>query len=104
MNSGLYVYYETTKNSIIDFLNNIEQEGKETKEAFYLLVHSINTGVDLTEEEKDKIGEQLKDVFKTIGVVSLAALPGISLVFLLTTYFKLNKYILPSSFQEKNKQ
>lgn len=95
--------YDTVKDSIKTFLSNLEQEGEETKEAFYLLVHSINTGVDLTEEEKTKVGEQLKDVFKTLGLVGVTMLPGASVVFLLTTYLKVNEYILPSSFKDKNK-
>ena len=57
----------------------------------------------LTQEEKDKIGEQLKDVLKTTGLIGVALLPGGSVFFILTKYLKLNKYVLPSSFQEKEK-
>lgn len=75
--------------------------GVETKEVFNLLVHSIENNVELTDEEKEKIGEQLKDVLKTIGLVGIGIIPGGSIFFILSTYFKLNKYLLPSSFQEK---
>jgi hypothetical protein len=96
-------YYKEFKVNAKDFIKNIEQEGLETKEAFLLIVDSVKNGKELTQEEKNKIGEQLKDVLKTTGLVGIALLPGGSVFFILTKYLKLNKYVLPSSFQEKEK-
>ena len=96
-------YYKEFKANAKDFIKNIEQEGLETKEAFLLIVDSVKNGKELTQEEKNKIGEQLKDVLKTTGLVGIALLPGGSVFFILTKYLKLNKYVLPSSFQEKEK-
>ena len=94
----LHRFIKGFKEKSIDFIQNIQQEGGETKEAFLLLKNSIETGVELTPEEKKIIGEQLRDVLKTIGVVGIALVPGGSVFFILSTYFKVNKYILPSSF------
>ena len=96
-------YYKEFKINAKDFIKNIEQEGLETKEAFMLIVDSVKEDKELTQEEKDKIGEQLKDVLKTTGLIGVALLPGGSVFFILTKYLKLNKYVLPSSFQEKEK-
>ena len=97
-------YYKEFKINAKDFIKNIEQEGLETKEAFMLIVDSVKEDKELTQEEKDKIGEQLKDVLKTTGLIGVALLPGGSVFFILTKYLKLNKYVLPSSFQEKEKE
>jgi hypothetical protein len=37
-------------------------------------------------------------------LVGIALVPGGSIFFILTKYLKLNKYVLPSSFQEKEKE
>jgi hypothetical protein len=95
--------YRDLKVKASDFIRKIQQEGGETKEAFLLLKKSIDSGVELTPEEKDKIGEQLKDVLKTVGLVGIALLPGGSVFFILTKFFKLNKYVLPSAFEDKEK-
>lgn len=93
-------HYDSFKEKVKDFIDHVHQEGGETKDAFNLLVHSVNTGTELTPQEKHQIGEQMKDVFKTIGLIGIAVLPGGTVIFLLTSYFKLNKYILPSSFEK----
>lgn len=93
--------YKSFKSGLNTFLSNIQQEKEETKEAFKILVKSIESGVDLTPEEKHQIGEQMKDVLKTIGIIGVAILPGGTIVLILTKLLKLNKYILPSSFDEK---
>ena len=104
MFSKIQKYYKELKVNAKDFIKNIEQEGLETKEAFMLIVDSVREDKELTHEEKHKIGEQLKDVLKTTGLVGIALLPGGSVFFILTKYLKLNKYVLPSSFQEKEKE
>jgi len=97
-------YYESLKKRAKDFIDRVGQEGEETKEAFNLLVDSVQNGTELTEEEKNKIGNQLKDVLKTLGLIGVAVLPGGTVFFILAKFFKLNKYILPSAFQEKEKE
>lgn len=101
MENNFESYYELLKNNFNNFLNSINEENKETKEAFNLLINSINNDIELTDEEKAKIGEQFKDVLKTIGIVGITILPGGSIFLILTKLLKLNKYILPSSFQKK---
>ena len=93
--------YEKVKNSTKDFIEKIGQETDETKEAYRLLVDSIQNGTALTPEQKEQIGEQLKDVLKTLGIVGITLLPGGSIFLILTKVLKLNKYVLPSSFQDK---
>ena len=97
-------YYDSLKEKMKDFLEKISQEKDETKEAFSLLIDSINDGKKLTDEEKEKIGEQLKDVLKTIGLVGATILPGGFIYFLIAKVFKLNKYVLPSSFNKEKEK
>lgn len=98
--------YKRFKGNLTVFLGNLNQEKAETKEAFKLLINSIETGKDLTPQEKRQVGEQLKDVLKTAGLVGIAILPGGIVFFIIVKFLKLNKYILPSSFEKKikNKQ
>jgi len=79
---------------------NLHEEKDETKEAFETLKISIINKQKLTKEEKKLVGNQLKDVFKTVGLVGIALLPGGTLIFIFTKVFKMDKYILPSSFKE----
>ena len=76
---------------------------EETKEAFKMIVNAYENKVDLTKEEKEAIGEQLKDVLKTVGIVGITLLPGGSIFLIITNFLKLNKYVLPSSFQKNEK-
>ena len=94
-------YYDSFKGKMKDFLERLDQEKDETKEAFKILSDSIQNGTELTDEEKEKIGEQLKDVLKTIGLVGATILPGGFIYFLVAKVFKLNKYVLPSSFHKE---
>jgi len=87
------------KESWKKFVAALKSEGKETKEAFKLVVQSVKGEKDLSKEEKKQIGDQLKDVLKTIGYVGVFSLPGGSIFLMLAKFLKLNKYILPSSFQ-----
>jgi hypothetical protein len=96
--------YTKLKAKSKDFLQKIEEEEKETKDAFEILKQSVLEDKELTDKEKEEIGNQLKDVLKTIGLVGLAALPGGSLFFVLFNFFKLNKYVFPSSFSEVDKK
>lgn len=83
-----------------DFIHKIGEEGHETKEAYEVLRASVVEDRKLTVEEKLQVGEQLKDVLKTVGLIGIAALPGGSLFFVVSTYLKINKYVMPSAFNE----
>ncbi len=93
--------YENLKASFKEFLVKLNEEKDETKQAFELLRLSVFEGKKLSKIEKHQIGEQLKDVLKTVGLVGVAILPGGTLFFILSKFLKLNKYILPSSFITK---
>lgn len=97
-------YYTVLKTHLKDFTERIGKENDETKEAFGLLVHSLNNGVELTPEQKTQIGNQMKDVLKTVGIVGITLLPGGSIFLILTKVLKLNKYVLPSAFLEEKKK
>ena len=83
------------------FIEALKQEKQETKDAFKLLYQAVKEKKELTKEEKKEIGNQLKDIFKTIGYVGLFALPGGSIFTILFNLLKLNKYVLPSAFLDK---
>lgn len=93
-------YYHSIRDKAKDFFEKVHQESDETKEAFSLMMASINGERELTDEEKTKIGEQFKDVLKTIGLVGATILPGGFLYFLIAKVFKLNKFVLPSAFNQ----
>ena len=80
-----------TKNKKI-LLKEIEQ----SKELVYLIRKS--TTQDLTEEEKEKIKNQLLDIFKSIPALAIFLLPGGALLLPLT--IKFIPSLLPSAFNE----
>jgi len=67
---------DNMKSKIKDFISAIKQEGKETRDAFKLILQSAKGDITLTDEQKEQIGNQLKDVLKTIGLTAIAVLPG----------------------------
>lgn len=81
-----------------DFLSKLKTEKNETKEAFKKLVQSVKNGNELSDEEKEQIGNQLKDVFEAIGLTAATVLPGGTLYFILIEVLKLEKYTMPSAF------
>ena len=81
-----------------DFLSKLELEDERTKLAFHLLVQSALDGKQLTADEKLEVEEQLKDLLKTADLVALTILPGGTLVLVLATFLKLNRFIIPSVF------
>ena len=86
------------KKSYQDFMKRLRQEGKETKEAWNLVVKSTKDGKELSDKEKQKVWTQLKDIFKSIGLGAVSAVPGSVGIFMLIKFFKLEKHLLPSSF------
>jgi hypothetical protein len=103
------------KNKFKEFMEKLQNEGKETKEVFDLVLKESRGELldengnrrDLTKEEKERVKEQAGDVFKVLGLTSLSLLPGGTLVFILIKVFKQEENLLPSSFlseeQKKNK-
>ena len=103
------------KNKFKEFMEKLQNEGKETREVFDLVLKESRGELldengnrrDLTKEEKDRVKEQAGDVFKVLGLTSLSLLPGGTLVFILIKVFKQEENLLPSSFlseeQKKNK-
>jgi hypothetical protein len=89
---------DNMKAKIKDFISAIKQEGKETRDAFKLILQSAKGDITLTDEQKEQIGNQLKDVLKTIGLTAIAVLPGGVIVATLLKIFKQTHLITPSAF------
>jgi hypothetical protein len=92
-------YIKKVSDKFQKFLKNLKQEGKETKEAFALLLKSLD-GEPLTKQQKTQIGDQFKDVLRTIGLTAAAILPGASIYLILAQTTRLKKHLLPSAFIE----
>ena len=89
---------DNIKSKIKDFTSAIKQESKETRNAFKLIIQSAKGDIKLTDEQKEQIGNQLKDVLKTIGLTAIAVLPGGVIVAALLKIFKQSHLVTPSSF------
>jgi hypothetical protein len=90
-NSSKLVKKLITRNS-----KKLYQELKESKELMVLL--SQSTVRDLTDEEVDKIQEQLLDVLKSIPSLAIFMLPGGAV--LLPLFIKFIPKLLPSAFDD----
>jgi hypothetical protein len=86
------------KTKLSKFISAVKQENQETKEAVSLLIKAAQGKIELTDKNKEYIGNQLKDVLKLIGLTAIAALPGGSIAFILIKLFKAESLITPSSF------
>ncbi len=90
-----------TRQEVIDLLeknkNSLLQEIEESKELLFLLKESATRS--LTEEEKNKVKEQLLDICKSIPAFTVFMLPGGALLLPLLIKFIPN--ILPSAFREE---
>ena len=94
------VSIEDIKSKFSKFVKAIKQESQETKEAFNLLILAATGKKTLTDAEQKQIGDQLKDVLKTIGLTAIAVMPGGFIAGILIKVLKAEKYITPSSFME----
>ena len=94
------VSIEDIKSKFSKFVKAIKQESQETKEAFKLLILAATGKKTLTDAEQKQIGDQLKDVLKTIGLTAIAVMPGGFIAGILIKVLKAEKYITPSSFME----
>jgi hypothetical protein len=86
------------KNKLKNIINAVKQESKETKQAFSLLIKSANGDIELTDLQQQFIKEQMVDLLKSLGLVTLAIMPAGSLVALLLKALKLSSYVTPSAF------
>ena len=90
-------FIKDLKSKFNKFISAIKQESKETKEAVSLLIKSAKGDIELTDEQKKEIGEQLKDVLKLIGLTAIATLPGGFIAAALIKLFKAEYLVTPSS-------
>ena len=74
----------------------LAKELRQSKELVFLIKKSITT--NLSDEEKNKVKEQMLDICKAIPAFTVFMLPGGAL--LLPLLIKLIPDILPSSFRE----
>jgi len=86
------------KSKFKKFIEALKQEGKETKVAFTLLAQAAQGKKNLSDAEKKQIGDQMKDVLKTIGLTAIAVMPGGLVAGLLIKFLKAEHYITPSAF------
>lgn len=91
-------YITDIKTKLSSFINAVKQEGKETKEALKLIIQAAKGDIELSKAQKEQIGNQLKDILKTIGLTAIAVLPGGIIVGALIKLFKAESLITPSAF------
>jgi len=104
--SDINKFVTKIKNNFGDFVKKLQNEGRETRELFDLVLKESRGELfdengnrrDLTRDEKELVKEQAKDIFKVLGLTSISLLPGGTLVFILLKVFKQEENILPSSF------
>jgi hypothetical protein len=81
------------------FIYALKLEGKETHMAFNLLYGHVIYGHILEDSQKEWVGNQFKDVLKTIGLTTIALMPGGVIVAIIIKALKMQKHITPSSFE-----
>jgi hypothetical protein len=89
---------DNMKSKITAFVNAVKQEGKETKEALKLILQAAKGEIELSEAQKEQIGDQLKDVLRLVGLTAIATLPGGFIAGALLKLFKAEHLITPSAF------
>ncbi len=93
---------ERIKNGIRDFLEKINQEGKEYKEIGQIIRSFIRTG-KVSKKDSKKISKQLLDTLKMGGSVSIWLVPGgsVLLIILIKLAEKWGINLSPSAFNKK---
>jgi hypothetical protein len=92
------INFNKIKDKLKNIIDAVKQESKETKQAFTLLIKSVKGDIELTDLQKQFIKEQMIDLLKSVGLVTLAVMPAGSLVALLLKALKLSSYVTPSAF------
>jgi hypothetical protein len=92
---------DKTKDKVKQFVGALRNETDETKMAFAMLIQHIQ-GRKLTDTEWKWVREQLKDVIKMLGLTTMAIAPGGTLVALLMKALKVDKHMMPSSFNKRD--
>lgn len=90
-----------TKDQVTRFVKAMRNETEETKHAMAMLLQHLN-GEKLSPDEWQWVRGQMKDVLKLIGITTMAVAPGGSLLAILVKALKMDKHILPSSFQKQD--
>jgi len=98
--SKMSQYIKKLSQKIKEFFKAVGNESKETADAVRLVYQAKKENRKLTEEEKDLVKEQLKDVLKTIGLSYIAVMPGGFIAAVLINALELNDKIVPSSFKK----
>ena len=90
--------FEKLKERFGAFIDKIKVENRETKAAFVKLVDAVKTNKKLTTQERNEIGDQMKDVLKLAGFTAASVLPGGVIYLLLSRIPALQKFMVPSAF------
>ena len=87
------------KSKLKFILSALRQEGKETKEAFSKLLKAAKGELNLSDDDKKEIGNQMKDVLKLVGLGLVSTIPGGTIAAILIKLFKAQDLITPSAFK-----
>ncbi len=92
------------KDGIRNFLEKINQEGKEYNEISQIIQSFIRTG-KISKEDSKKVSEQLLDTLKMGGAAGLWLVPGgsVLLIILIKLAEKWGINLLPSAFNKKKR-
>jgi len=97
-------FAKSLKSKFKNILQGLKQEGKETREAFNLILKHARGEKILTPDEKKQIGEQLKDLLRLSGLAAVSILPGGTIAAILIKVLKKEKWITPSSFRKDKEE
>jgi len=84
------------------FIGALKNESDETKTAFNMICKHMFNERKMSDIEKEWVANQMRDVLKTVGLTTIAIMPGGVVVALIIKVLKLQKHILPSSFEYMN--
>lgn len=96
-------HFEKMKERFGAFMDKMKIEKRETKEAFAKLVDAVKNNKKLTVQERNEIGDQMKDVLKLVGFSAASVLPGGVIYLMLSKIPALQKFMLPSAFLTEGK-
>jgi predicted GNAT family acetyltransferase len=84
------------------FFIALKEEGKETVEILNIIYAHVFKNQKMSNSEKEQVGEQLKDVLKTVGLTTIAVMPGGVIFAIIIKALKLQKHLFPSNFRYLN--